>query len=161
MKTGTQWINQLPEPVRSQVYENIGHKLANLKYSSLGGTLHFVFEWKHSKEGWTYWRTIYKLANAKAFDGHTPEYVLTFISYIQDNVQVWQAFRNKALAIARKREYYGAKAIMEVVRYESIVSERGEFKVNNNITACFARVFVLMYPQHKDFFRLRKSKYDL
>ncbi len=54
-----------------------------------------------------------------------------------------------------------AEAVFNVIRWE----RRGElkedgFKLNNNFKAYFARKYMKDCPQHKGFFRTRRSKYD-
>ena len=82
-----------------------------------------------------------------------------FIGWHQRNPEVWKAFEAFALKlIARGMKHYGAKAIMEVVRYDQALKSSGEFKVNNNYSAYYARIFTLKYPQHKDFFEFREVR---
>ena len=53
------------------------------------------------------------------------------------------------------RQYYGAKAIFETMRYNSIIGGNGDFKINNNYVSRYARLFERMNPSHKGFFRKR------
>lgn len=79
-----------------------------------------------------------------------------FIKYHQENPEIWQEFKSLALRlIGRGVKRYGAKCIMEVVRYHKTITTKGEFKINNSYTAHYARAFIAKYPQHKDFFETR------
>ena len=59
--------------------------------------------------------------------------------------------------INRGYKHLGAKAICEIIRFNSPSSD--EFpKVNNSITAYYARKFIRLHPEYKDFFELRERK---
>ena len=85
------------------------------------------------------------------------ETVKQFFAWHNANPDVWKAFEVKTLDLIRSgREHYGAKAIMEVVRFETIVQGGEDFKINNDYTAYYARIFALKYPQHEVFFEFRR-----
>lgn len=86
----------------------------------------------------------------------------SFLAYHHENKHVYQAFKRLTLkTIAKGFSNYSAKGIFEVLRWETGVSETGgEFKINNNYTPYYARMFMNEYPQYEGFFRLRKSKAD-
>ena len=82
-----------------------------------------------------------------------------FQEYNEAHPQVYKTFETMALALINKGvKHYGSKAIIEAIRYHTSVSEGREFKINNNITPLFARVFENQHPQHKGFFEKRASK---
>lgn len=95
-------------------------------------------------------------------DGLNVETAYMFVQWHKANPIVWQKFERKALAlIAKGKKRWGAKAIMEYVRFERAEEEGGEFDdyaVNNNYPAYYARIFAFKYPQHKDFFEFREVK---
>jgi len=79
-----------------------------------------------------------------------------FAKYHQDNPQIYRAFNLFAWeAINKGRKYYGAKALMEVVRWKTTVEGSGIFKINNNYTSRYARMWEANNPQHEGFFRKR------
>jgi hypothetical protein len=84
------------------------------------------------------------------------------VKYDIENPAVWQEFVTLALKlIGRGIRHYGAKAIMEVVRYHRTVeSSDPTFKIDNNYTSYYARKFAQRYPQYADFFETRRSQYD-
>ena len=54
------------------------------------------------------------------------------------------------------REYYGIKAIFEVIRYHrAIQTTDTEFKLNNNYTSLYARLIMQNEPDLDDFFETR------
>ena len=73
------------------------------------------------------------------------------------NPEVWRLFERFALEKIRLGfAHYGAKAVLERVRWE--YAEGGhepELKVNNNFPAFYARRFAREYPQYAGFFRTR------
>jgi len=84
-----------------------------------------------------------------------------FEDYHLKNPQIYVEFKRKAFqAINKGKKHYSAKAIFEVIRWETSVEGDGEYKVNNNFTAYFARLFEKEYPKHKGFFRMKKSQFD-
>lgn len=59
------------------------------------------------------------------------------------------------------RKHFGAKAIAERVRFESLFYEKGgQFKLNNNYVTPLSRMFEFRHPEHKGFFERRKSSFD-
>lgn len=85
-----------------------------------------------------------------------------FCSYHRKNPHIFQKFEELTLqTIAKKFKHYSAKGILELIRWHSGISSDGDcFKVNNNYSSFYARLFEAKYPEHKDFFRNRKSKFD-
>lgn len=81
-----------------------------------------------------------------------------FAEYDAANPQIWQAFERMALSlIAKGVKHWGAKAIFEVLRYQTAIEGNdGFWKINNNFHAGYARKFVAKYPEHKGFFELRE-----
>lgn len=55
MKTIKQWLEELPEPYRTQALEN----LKSDKYDSIEKALLNAFDWWNSPEGWNYWSEFY------------------------------------------------------------------------------------------------------
>jgi len=85
-----------------------------------------------------------------------------FCSYHEHNPNVYKAFKEKTLeTISKGFQHYGAKGIFELIRWYTGISAHGDcFKVNNSYTAFYARLFEEEFPQYKNFFRNRKSKFD-
>lgn len=83
-----------------------------------------------------------------------------FAEFHKNNPRVdkyFKRFTKDALRAGHKN--YGAKSIMERVRWETNIKTKGEkFKINNNYTCYYARLFEKDFPKHKGFFRKRKLK---
>ena len=82
-----------------------------------------------------------------------------FREYHKQNPHVYGAFCRAALSlIAAGRDHYGAKAIFEKIRFDSIISGNDEFKINNNYVSRYSRMFERQHPEHAGFFRKRELK---
>lgn len=81
-----------------------------------------------------------------------------FINSFLSNPLVWQQFERFTLDAIKTRRRFGAKAIMERVRWETEVSRNEEFKVSNNWTAYYARIFALKHPTYRDYFDFKNVK---
>lgn len=81
---------------------------------------------------------------------------------LDDDPAIWNEFKDLALQmIGRGIKRYGAKAIMEVIRFHRAVRSNDPcFKVNNNLTSYYARRFHREFPQYDGFFETRKSRLD-
>jgi hypothetical protein len=83
-----------------------------------------------------------------------------FRKYHAANPHVYQLFRRFTLQVINTgRERYGAKSIFEQIRWHTEIESKGEdFKINNNYTPFYARMFMYEYPQNDGFFRLRTMR---
>lgn len=83
-----------------------------------------------------------------------------FLAYHRQNPAIYQAFKQKAQALLRSgKKKYGAKAIMEVVRYEhDLQHPKDEFKISNSYTAYYARALTVWNPEFKDFFDFKEIR---
>lgn len=85
-----------------------------------------------------------------------------FNDYHKRNPHIYRAFVEKALKLKRAgREYYGAKAIMEVIRYDTVIGGDDGFKISNNYTAYYARKAMAEHEELAGFFRTKQSKADV
>jgi hypothetical protein len=97
--------------------------------------------------------------NALIDNGVPSKTAAQFIKWHEQNPQVWREFEKLALElIAAGRKRYGAKCIMEVVRFNRMIETRTDFKVNNSYVTYYARIFAIKYPQYEGFFEERKIK---
>ena len=89
-----------------------------------------------------------------------PVTLTDFESYDAEHPEIWRQFRGLTFGLINKgTRHYGAKAIFEIIRYHRIIEYgEGDFKLNNNYTAYFARKFMQKYPAYRGFFETRKSK---
>ena len=84
-----------------------------------------------------------------------------FDQYDNDNPHIYELFKRFAFeAIDSGREYFSAEAIINRVRWETMMSGNDEYKINNNYKPFYSRKFMKEYPQYGKFFRTRISKAD-
>lgn len=80
-----------------------------------------------------------------------------FAAFCESSPEIVAEFERRALAlIARGRDHFSADAILHSIRFDTAMSEGGEFKINNNWTSRLARRFAEKYPQHASLFWTRK-----
>lgn len=80
-----------------------------------------------------------------------------FRLWIEQNMEVWHAFKAKALQMkATGRKKYSAKTIVEIIRWERDLGNPGdEFRINNDYAAYLARAMADKVPGFEDFFEFR------
>jgi hypothetical protein len=84
-----------------------------------------------------------------------------FVKYHAENPQVYQAFKKLTIQTIQKGfRHYSAKGIYELIRWHTGTAGNDGFKVSNNYTPFYARLFEKDYPQYRGYFRKRKSKFD-
>jgi hypothetical protein len=74
------------------------------------------------------------------------------------NPAVWQYFEKFSLeAIQRGRKKISHWLIINRIRWEvSILTTGEDFKISNDYIAFYARLWIALYPQHKDLFSIKK-----
>ena len=84
-----------------------------------------------------------------------------FPAYHLNNPQIYDLFKKYSLeAISLGRKNFSSEAIINRMRWDSLISGNDSFKINNSYKAFYARMFMNEFHQHKGFFRTRKSKFD-
>lgn len=79
-----------------------------------------------------------------------------FREYVLQNPHIYQAFCSISMRLlVAGRKHYGAKAIMEVIRYETAICGGDDWKINNNFTADLARLLMHRKPEFVGFFETR------
>jgi len=96
------------------------------------------------------------------FEDKPPALVEAFWSFHESNPQVYGLIdRFTRQAIAAGRERFGMKAVFERIRWYTTVETQGEtFKLNNNYTSFYARLWMHRNPTMPQVFALRKSVAD-
>lgn len=81
-----------------------------------------------------------------------------FRKYHTENPEIFRLFCHYAMnAIERERTYFGAMMIIQRIRWYSMVEAKGDdFKINNNYSPYYARLFEIKYPQFRGFFAKRR-----
>ncbi len=84
-----------------------------------------------------------------------------FEKYDSENPEIYRLFKRFAFeAINNGRTYFSAEAIVNRVRWETMVTGGDEYKINNNYKPFYSRKFMQEFPHHNNFFRTRTSKAD-
>jgi hypothetical protein len=87
--------------------------------------------------------------------------MLTFAQYHNKNPQIYEEFKRFTFElISAGHRRLGSKQIIERIRWETMITTDGIYKVNNNYTVDYAYLFEHDYPGYAGIFahRLRKSK---
>lgn len=92
------------------------------------------------------------------FSDVRPHIAEQFIDFHRANPEIFELFKRFATeARLSGRKYYGAKAIMEKIRWEINIEQKGDFKVNDHYTSCYVRLLISEDPSFKDFFEVRRA----
>ena len=78
-----------------------------------------------------------------------------FQEYHLKNPLIYEAFESMAKQMAARRTRFGAKALMEIIRWNTMLNGGDEFKVNNNYTAYYSRMFEQNNPNYAGLFAKR------
>jgi hypothetical protein len=85
-----------------------------------------------------------------------------FYVFHHDNPRVYELFKQLALeAIMSGVKHWSADNILHVIRWKTKEDGRraGEqYKINNNHSSRYARMFAADFPEHENFFRTRRLK---
>ena len=83
-----------------------------------------------------------------------------FIEWFPLNMHVIEAFERYAIELKRNgnREYYSIKAILERLRWDSMLEDSAlDYKLNNNHAACISRILMRLNPELDGMFHLRSQ----
>ena len=103
------------------------------------------------------WERVKRIIRNSEYD-----YSDDFVWWLEKNHAIWQGFANKAIQayLSNHKRRFGAKAILEILRWESMVSEADiTFKINNNRAPDLARLVMDCKPELKGYFQIRGSAY--
>lgn len=82
-------------------------------------------------------------------------------SYDRENPQIWQYFKQFSLQMLnRGYKRIGSKMIFERIRWETMITGDGTFKVNNNYTPYYARKFERLFPEYEGVFAKRECSIE-
>lgn len=73
------------------------------------------------------------------------------------NPEIYELFKKYTFEVMGKGfKNFGAHTILHRIRWYSDVESNGEeFKINNNYSAYYSRLFMKDFPEHEGFFRTR------
>jgi len=82
----------------------------------------------------------------------------TFEEYHKENPEIWEQFeKTTLLAISKGFKHYSARSIFEIIRWHRGGNLKSDgFKINNNYTADYARLFISEHSLYENFFITRK-----
>lgn len=86
---------------------------------------------------------------------------LKFLDFHTKYPTVYRLFEKFALQLIQAgHKKMGSKMIMERIRWEVFVDAKDKdgFKINNNFTAYYSRMFIKNNPQYKDYFEFREIR---
>lgn len=92
---------------------------------------------------------------------HSSLFKKDFYDWLKANGPIFEYFENCAIKIRENgTQHFGAKAIVEVMRYRTAVREIGDgkWKLNNNRTSDMAKLYLLLHPEHDGLFEVRGKK---
>ena len=77
--------------------------------------------------------------------------------WLPENGEIYRLFEAAAKSVAEKRDHYGARCILEKIRFDFAVRETNSaFTVNNNLGGLLSRHFTLINPRYEGFFQERR-----
>ena len=79
-----------------------------------------------------------------------------FETYLSDNPHVYVGFEERAMKAAKGRRNFGAFAIINILRWDTMVAGNDDYKINNNYAPYLAREFERRNPLYRGFFRKRR-----
>lgn len=86
--------------------------------------------------------------------------MISFRQYDKENPIVYEEFKKYAnQLIARGYKHLSSKLICEIIRFNSMISTTGKYKINNNYTADYARKFEKDFPEYEGYFSKRLCKF--
>lgn len=77
------------------------------------------------------------------------------------NREVYDAFESIAFELIQQgHKRYSSDAILHIVRFNlnKTKGPNDQYKINNNYSAYYSRLFTHYHPEHKDFFETRETK---
>ncbi len=84
-----------------------------------------------------------------------------FRKYDCENPQIWERFvQITKQAWDRGFRKIGAHYIIQIMRWDTGLRARDEYKIGNNYFPYYARKFMLEYPEYQGMFELRALKGD-
>lgn len=91
-----------------------------------------------------------------------PEQLAAFRRFHEDNPHVYRLFCRFALEAAARRRRFSARTVLHRLRWYTAIEtdDPAGFKVNNNWSPFYARLFARDYPQHAGLFARRAAVAD-
>jgi len=81
-----------------------------------------------------------------------------FQIFHKKNPHVYETFKHFAFMVTDRREYYSAKCIFHRVRWETMITGKGDHKIDDGWISHYSRLFMDDYPEHVGFFKTRNVR---
>ena len=82
-----------------------------------------------------------------------------FEKYHAKNPEIWEAFKTLSFQLIKAgRSHFSADAILHTIRFNTAIRGCLDFKINNDYSSMYSRLFTANFPEHKDFFEQRILK---
>lgn len=95
------------------------------------------------------------------FNAHADDAYVKFLVFHSEHPTVYKLFEKFALQLINNgHEKLGAKMIIERIRWEMSTQSKDAagFKINNNYTCYYSRLFIKNHPEHSEKFEFREIK---
>ena len=167
MKTITKWLDMLKEPYRSEALKAFIESRNLIRFCETGSiALSWAFNWADNG-GYDKWKHVAENFNDYIdTDGilqrdynRIPKPIRE--QFDQFALDVLKTQKKQVKAKTRDKLFLSARYIVWEIRMKTTLTQDGEYKINDKISPCLARMFEKNYPEYKGVFEKRKSKYDL
>ena len=81
-----------------------------------------------------------------------------FNEYHKNHPEIYDLFVKFTNMATQRKKYYSAKAIFHRIRWETMISGEGDYKIDDGWISHYARKFMDDFPQHQGFFQTRDRK---
>ena len=81
-----------------------------------------------------------------------------FNEYHKNHPEIYDLFVKFTNMATQRKKYYSAKAIFHRIRWETMISGEGDYKIDDGWISHYARKFMDDYPQHSGFFQIRERR---
>ena len=78
-----------------------------------------------------------------------------FEEFHKNHPEIYNLFVKFTNMATQRKKYYSAKAIFHRIRWESMISGEGDYKIDDGWISHYARKFMDDFPQHSGFFQTR------
>jgi len=81
-----------------------------------------------------------------------------FNEFHRNNPEIYNLFVKFTNMVTPRKKYYSAKAIFHRIRWETMITGEGDYKIDDGWISHYARKFMDDYPQHSGFFQTRERR---
>ena len=81
-----------------------------------------------------------------------------FNEYHKNHPEIYDLFVKFTNMATQRKKYYSAKAIFHRIRWETMITGEGDYKIDDGWISHYARKFMDDFPQHSGFFQTRERR---